>query len=521
MGIVFHRTKKSVQQVKNTDIEPEAEEYRTRMELLYEIAQEAGSASAVSELLERILRVTRQSLEATNALLFMVSEEKGELYSRSQLLLGNGGAALHQKELALNSGIIGWVARNAASGLSNDISVDIRFDANIDKVNGSAPHSILAVPVIRGQKVIGVLEVNNDSAGREFDERDILVMKGFASTEALILLVSMAVMAIDNINRTALDQALLQGYKSTARAWASTVDNKDSYAYAHSRRVADYTLIAARSFPLSPQELQDIEFGALFHDVGKIGIDCSILNKPGPLTDIEWLVMHEHSRKGAEIVGEIPFLRGARDIVLYHHERYDGTGYPERLTGTRIPVGARLVAVADAFDTITTDHSYRAAQGIDGAINELVEGIGTQFCPMAVEAFVSALKKQKIFLMKKSPVKKVVTSYRETGNLIKTRKLARADKSEVYKGDVRLIVPLTVGALDVKRFREHLERHDDLKISMTGSSEKEGHLILLSLRKPQELVRVISEIPAVANVEKHGRDIIVTLNGSSEIFYSG
>lgn len=520
MGIVFHRTKSNIHLGKNGDIEAEAEEYRTRMELLYEIAQEAGSVSAVSELLERILRVTRQTLDTSEAVLYMVSEEKGLLCSRSQLLLSNRGATLHQKELVLDSGITGWVARNAASGLSNDISMDVRFDANIDSVDGLVPHSVLAVPVTRGNQVIGVLAVNNESAGREFDERDTLVLKGFASTEALVLLVSMAVMAIDNINSMVLDQALLQGYRNTARAWASAVDGKDSYAYEHSRRVAEYTLMAARRLPLSPQELQDIEFGALFHDIGKIGIDSNILSKPGPLTDIEWLVVHEHSRKGANIVEGIPFLRAAKDIVLYHHERYDGTGYPERLTGTRIPIGARLVAVADAFDTITTDHSYRPAKDVDAAINELIEGIGTQFCPMAVEAFVSALKKRKTGLIKEASVKKVVKNHKEARHLIKTRKIAKADKSDVYKGDIRLVVPLTVGALEVRRFKEHLEKNEGLKILMTGSSEKEGHLIVISLEKPLELVRIISEIPSVENVEKHGRDIVVTLSGSDEIFYS-
>ena len=513
MGIVFHRAKKDIPPIKSRDIDIETEEYRTRMDLLYEIAHEAGSVSAVSELLERILRLAQETLGASDVSLFLLSEDKEELHSHSQLVINNGHSMLYEKELVMDSGITGWVARNATPVFSTDIATDCRFDVNIDTINGSVYHSIIAVPILRGHRVIGVLDVYYN-ANCEFDERDILIMRGFASTEALILLVSMAVMAIENINSMVLDKALQQGYRNTAEAWASEVDNKDSYAYAHSRRVAEYTLMAASCFPFSPQKLRDIEFGALFHDIGKIGIDSSILCKPGTLTDIEWLVMHEHSRKGADIVSEIPFLYEAKDIVLYHHERYDGTGYPENLSGRNIPIGARLVAVADAFDTMTTDHSYRSAYTADTAIKELIEGIGTQFCPVAVEAFVSSFNKRPTGLLKRTSAKMIARNRKEARNITRSRKKNQLISSEIYNGNIRLVVPLTVSASEVKRFREHLERQDNLKILMTGSSEKEGHLISLSLQKPMEFIRIIKEIPLTENVEKYGKDILVTLRGS-------
>ena len=515
MGIVFNRTKKDLRTVNSNNTDIETEEYRTRMDLLYEIAQEAGSVSAVSELLQRILHIIRQTFDVINVSLIMLTEDRGELCSHSQLVMDNdNNASLSQNELFMDTGIIGWVARNAKPVYCNNITMDNRYDANIDMINGSVPYSLLATPIIRGNRVIGILAVNNDNPNCEFNERDILIINGFATAEALILLVSMAVMAIENINSIALDQALRRGYRSTAEALASAVDNKDSYAYAHSRRVTEYTLMSASCFPFSPQKLQDIEFGALFHDIGKIGVDRSILCKPGPLTDMEWLVMHEHSRKGADIVGEIPFLYEAKDIVLYHHERYDGTGYPENLSGRNIPIGARLVAVADAFDTMTTDHSYRTAFSIDKAISELVEGIGTQFCPVAVEAFISSYKKRQTGLLKRTSAKQIARNRKEARNILKSRKVTQLISSEVYNGDIRLVVPLTVGSTEIKRFKEHLERQEDLKILMTGSSEKEGHLILLSLQKPMEFIRVIREIPLTENVEKYGKDILVTLRSS-------
>lgn len=516
MGIVFHRNKRSQQPLELCDAGPETEEYRTRMALLYEIAQEAGSVSAVSGLLERILHITRQTLDASDASLLLIDEEDGRLFSHSQVVFGDNGITLRQKDLDMESGITGWVARNAVPVVTNDVGMDSRFDVITDINTDSGIRSIVAIPVTKGNRVIGVLEAYDKRDGSDFKERDVMIMKGFASTEALILLVSMSVMAIDNINNVVLDQALMQGYRSTAEAWASAVDNRDSYAYAHSRRVAEYTLLAAGCFSFSPRELQDIEFGALFHDIGKIGIDNSILCKPGPLTDIEWLVMHEHSRKGASIVGEIPFLREAKDIVLHHHEKYDGTGYPDNLSGSSIPIGARLVAVADAFDTMTTDHSYRPAQSAATAISELIEGIGTQFCPVAVEAFISAVKKRQMTLVKGKSIKKAARDNNEAvHNHKKPKKTACLNAAELYKGDIRLVVPLTVGSREVRRFREHLENTENLKVTMTGGSEKEGHFIMLSLQKPIEFVRIIGEMPMTENIEKCGKDILVTLRSSN------
>lgn len=517
MGIVFGRTREQSRSQNDSNVNMETEEYRTRIDLLYEIAQEASTVSEVSTLLERILRVAQQTLSASAASLLLIDEEKDELYF--QVVLGKAGAILQQMRLAPDSGIAGWVSRNGTPVLANDVTTDSHFDRNIDAITGFVTKSIIAVPLLRAKKVIGVLEVLNKTGGSTFNEQDLRVLEGIASTEALILLVSMAVLAINNINSLALDQALLNGYRNTAEAWASAVDTKDSYAYAHSQRVREYTLLAANYLSSPPQELQAIEFGALLHDIGKIGIDNSILCKPGPLTDTEWHIMYEHSRKGANIVGEIPFLEKAKDIILYHHERYDGKGYPEGLKGDSIPLGARLVAVADAFDTMTTDHSYRAALGVDKALSELIEGIGTQFCPVAVEAFVTAFKKRE----GKPAGEETLTIAAEKAkkepeagkNAVKAQKAAHDIASEVFLGDVRLVVPLTVGVKEVRRLKEHLQKVDSLKIVLTGGSEEEGHIILLTLQEPATLIGIIKEMSLVENIDKRGKDIVVTLKNPS------
>ena len=139
-------------------------------------------------------------------------------------------------------------------------------------------------------------------------------------------------------------------------------------------------------------KMETLEYAGILHDVGKIAIDSRILSKPGPLTAEEWEIMRTHPAIGAELLKEIPFLERAAELVLSHHEKYDGTGYPHGLKGEDIPLGARLIAVAEAFDTMTTDRSYRSALSIDKAVKELNDCSGSQFCPMAVKALIEGLR---------------------------------------------------------------------------------------------------------------------------------
>ena len=371
--------------------EIEAELCKARLELLYDVAQKATTYQEVANIIEHILFASQRILKASASSLLLVDEEKGELYVHSAR--GKAAKKIKQMKIDLDSGIAGWVARKGLAVTANDVSRDKRFNKDIDEITNFQTKSIIAVPLLRGEKVIGVLELLNKVDGEPFNEQDLTVLTGFASTEALILLVSMVATAINNIK---LQKALLDAYKGTVESLATAADAKDPYAHGHSRRVRDYTLLAADSLSLSPEELGIIEFGALLHDIGKLGIDDNILRRTGPLTFEERYIMRKHSVKGANIVDAIPFLEKARPIILYHHEWYNGTGYPEGLKGEDIPIGARLVAVADAFDTMTTEHSYRTAMSVDEAINALTKGISTQFCPLAAQAFVSALKEENL-----------------------------------------------------------------------------------------------------------------------------
>lgn len=193
-----------------------------------------------------------------------------------------------------------------------------------------------------------------------------------------------------SIENNKLNLKVVDGYKGTIRALAASIDAKDHYTRGHSQRVTELALLGARSLNISREELEILEYAGILHDIGKIGIPDNILSKPGRLTPGEFDIIRQHPGIGANIMDGISFLEEARKLTLHHHEKYDGTGYPDGLIGNDIPLGARLLAVADAFDSMTSNRSYRAAMSTEDALNELHKCCGTQFCPIAVEAFVSS-----------------------------------------------------------------------------------------------------------------------------------
>jgi putative two-component system response regulator len=187
-----------------------------------------------------------------------------------------------------------------------------------------------------------------------------------------------------------LDGALrsLEGvYRMTLKALVTALETRDSETHGHSERVVNFSLRLGREMGLCEEELTSLEFGSLLHDVGKIGVPDAILRKPAPLTEPEWYEMRKHPLHGEQILGGIDFLGGASRVVAQHHERWDGTGYPVGLRGEEIDLNARIFAVADAFDAITSDRVYRVGKSYEAAARELEEWAGRQFDPSIVKAF--------------------------------------------------------------------------------------------------------------------------------------
>ncbi len=181
---------------------------------------------------------------------------------------------------------------------------------------------------------------------------------------------------------------LQETYQATLEALGSALDSRDVGTEAHSRRVHGYALATAREYGVPDSDLPDLGYGVLLHDIGKIGIPDAILLKPGPLTPEEWRTMRRHPEIGKRLIEGIPFLHGAVPIVYSHHEKWDGTGYPRGLSGERIPLGARIFCIVDAFDAITFDRPYSKALPFEAAYAEIKRCAGTHFDPAVVEAFL-------------------------------------------------------------------------------------------------------------------------------------
>jgi response regulator RpfG family c-di-GMP phosphodiesterase len=182
-------------------------------------------------------------------------------------------------------------------------------------------------------------------------------------------------------------QTLEDSYRTTLKALAAALETRDRETHGHSERVVSFSLRLGRELNLTGDELRSLEFGALLHDIGKIGVPDAILHKPTQLCEAEWVRMRRHPVHGQQILQGIKFLEGAARVVGQHHEKWDGTGYPVGLRGTEIDLNARIFAVADAFDAITSDRVYRAGRPYEVAVAELAEYAGRQFDPSVVEAF--------------------------------------------------------------------------------------------------------------------------------------
>ncbi|MDK2986355.1 MAG: hypothetical protein PWQ96_1999 [Clostridia bacterium] len=196
------------------------------------------------------------------------------------------------------------------------------------------------------------------------------------------------------------NQQLQELYESAIRSLAAAVDARDTYTSGHSSRVSDFSVAIGKKIKLPDNEIEVLRFAALLHDIGKIGIDDKILRKQGPLNNFERAKMMEHPIKGVAILEEVHAFKELIPIIKYHHERFDGNGYLEGRKDEDIPLGARILAVADAFDAMTSNRSYRAALTVEEALRRLQSGKGSQFDPVLVDVFVSMVKKGEITLKK-------------------------------------------------------------------------------------------------------------------------
>lgn len=199
----------------------------------------------------------------------------------------------------------------------------------------------------------------------------------------------------------AINRALIKAQKQLEQAELATIttlvlteEAKDPYVRGHSKRVTRCAVEMASELGLAESERKIIERAGILHDIGKVGISDAILHKPGKLNDEEWAIIKKHPQRGSEILEPLQFLREEKDMICHHHERLDGKGYPDGLKGEEIPLGARILAVADTFDAMNSERSYRKPLSEDAIISELKKARGSQLDPRIVTAFLDLLKKK-------------------------------------------------------------------------------------------------------------------------------
>ena len=191
-------------------------------------------------------------------------------------------------------------------------------------------------------------------------------------------------------------EELAQAYDNTLSGWARALELRDELTEGHTRRVTELTLELARAMNISESELVQIRRGAILHDIGKMGIPDAILNKPGPLTAHEIRIMQMHTQYAYEMISFIPFLKPAIDIPYCHHEWWNGNGYPRGLKAEEIPLSARIFAVIDVWDALTSDRPYRAAWSTENALKYIQDGSEKQFDPKVVDAFLKLIENRKL-----------------------------------------------------------------------------------------------------------------------------
>jgi putative nucleotidyltransferase with HDIG domain len=247
----------------------------------------------------------------------------------------------------------------------------------------------MCVPIHGRDRVTAVIMVARRYEHGAFSPTEVQMVEEMAAQASMSVEQAMLFMKLHQYAKE-----IEVGYDSTLKVLSAALDTKDQTTHGHSERVARLTLALAREMGVPNERLVDIERGALLHDVGKIGVPDEVLRKKAALDDREWEAMQKHPLLAGLMVSKVGFLEGALPILLYHHERYDGSGYPFGLQGSAIPLEARIFTVVDAFDAMISDRPYRDALTPEAAMEEVRSNAGIQFDPDAVDAFERVIARQ-------------------------------------------------------------------------------------------------------------------------------
>ncbi len=348
---------------------------------LYRIGSLLNSSLEINIIQKRAMEAITELMKCEAGSLLLVDENTNELYF--QIALGEKGEEVKEIRLKIGEGIAGWVAKEGKSIIVHDVRKDPRWFRKADEKTKFQTRNMICVPVKSKGKVIGVIQGINKKRGK-WTKDDLKLLEHFSNQLSI---------AIENAR---LYEELKKTFYETSQALAEAIEMRDPYTGGHTLRVMKYSKAIADEMGLSKEEIEKIKISAILHDVGKIGIEDSILRKSSGLTEEELKKMMEHPNIGEEIVKKVSSLKEVAIIIRAHQERFDGKGYPDGLKGEEIPLHARIIAVADSFDAMITDRPYRKGLPVEKAVEELKKNIGIQFDPDVVNAFLRAFAKGKI-----------------------------------------------------------------------------------------------------------------------------
>jgi HD-GYP domain-containing protein (c-di-GMP phosphodiesterase class II) len=350
---------------------------------LLEITRAINSTLDLREILEKVVQMTVDLCGVRLCVVYLLEEETSRFVPAAHYGFIEDGLWEDERVYGFDITELGARPRRALEGgdpvpvTSDDagclLQPDLAYEHGVDLV--------FMYPLNAKEVLTGVLALFYPQPScEELESDEVEVVKAIAAQ---------ASMAIEN---AALYEDIERSYFSTVKALAKAIEVKDPYTHGHSERVTEYALLIADFMKLDERDKQKLKYAATLHDIGKIGIAGRVLNKPGALTEEEYTHVKTHPLLGDSIIEPVEFLQGPRPIILHHHEHFDGSGYPQGLGGKGIPLCARILSVADAFEAMRSDRPYRKALPLLAAMQELRRNAGSQFDPEVVEAFLSIIE---------------------------------------------------------------------------------------------------------------------------------
>ncbi|MEW6609708.1 MAG: HD domain-containing phosphohydrolase [bacterium] len=355
------------------------------LNLLYEIARTVSNIFDVDEICQMLVEKAVEIIRVERASLMLFDREREFL----KIVAAHGipQEIVKNTRIKVGEGVAGKVVKDGKPLIVSDaevekLSEEERLKRYKTKSFISLP--IISVPLKAVGEIIGVINLTDKIDRSIFTSRDLKLLTAMATQGAI---------AIKNFWLFTDAKEL---FFNTVKSLSSTIDAKDTYTYGHSERVSKIALAIADELNLSFKEKEIIYLAGLLHDVGKIGIPEEILHKPSKLNEKEYSEIKKHPTISAQIIGTIRQMEDVVPIILHHHERFEGRGYPNGLKGKDIPLGSRILAIADTFDAMTSNRPYRDKFTIDYAIAEIKKYSNIQFDPQVTRAFLSAIEKGKI-----------------------------------------------------------------------------------------------------------------------------